>query len=151
MIHLYFDGSKTAQTGCGFVIKRDHKIIAEGFKTLHSSTSNVAEYAGFIYGLTKVTSLLEPGEPLKIFGDSQLVINQVSGTYKVKADHLKPLCELAKDRIEALKQDGHEVTLQWIRRDGNKQADHLASKASRSPSRSGPNEGAITEETQDHV
>ena len=149
MISVYFDGSKAAHTGCGFVVKRGHQTLTEGYQTIPDSTSNVAEYAGFIYGLNKAMPYLSPGEPIRILGDSQLIINQVLGTYKVKAIHLQPWCTLAKERIEALKQDGHNVTLTWIERSKNSHADSLAAKASKSPSCSGPNSGTTTEETQD--
>lgn len=153
MISVYFDGSKAARTGCGFVVKRGTQTLTEGHKTLAenpSNTSNVAEYAGFIYGLSRAIPYLAPGEPLKIIGDSLLVINQVKGLFKVKAKHLQPLCEMAQKRIEALKQDGHVVTLAWVERSKNSHADSLASKASKSPSCSGPNL-TLTEETQDHA
>ena len=151
MIRLYFDGSKVpGKAGCGYVVKRNHQTITEGFKSLPNTTSNVAEYAGIIYGLNIAAAQLSRGEELKILGDSQLVINQIKGLYRVKAEHLKPWCALAKQRIEALKQAGHEVTLEWIRRSKNSHADTLASKASKAPSRSGPNLG-ITEETQGHA
>lgn len=145
---LFFDGSHTHNgSGSGFVIKRDGEILVEKAVILpspegHNATSNVAEYAGLIEGILRATELLMPGEPLEILGDSQLVIRQVLGEYKVKALHLIPLADLAKKRVAALKNDGHRVSLTWIRRELNKDADKLASKASSSPSRSGPNLGS---------
>lgn len=145
---LFFDGSHTnSGSGSGFVIKRDNNVLVEEAVTLPSpkgrnATSNVAEYAGLIAGIFRATELLMPGEPLEILGDSQLVIRQVLGEYKVKALHLIPLSDLAKKRVAALRSTGHEVSLIWIRRELNGHADMLASKASNSPSRSGPNSGS---------
>lgn len=148
---LYFDGSHTNNgSGFGFVIKRDTQVLLEGFEKLppqngQSATSNVAEYAGLLKGIFRAAEMLLPEETLEIMGDSQLVIRQVSGEYKVKALHLIPLSDLAKKRVEALRSEGHRVELVWIRRELNQHADMLASKASKSPSRSGPNTGSIDE------
>jgi ribonuclease HI len=132
---LYFDGSRTdTATGYGFVLERNNQIVLEQFNTIPvqgtSNTSNVAEYAGIIAGINAAATLLEPNEALQILGDSQLVIRQVLGEYKVKVIHLIPLSDLAKNRIEYLRKKGHEISLKWIRREFNKQADKLASKAS---------------------
>jgi ribonuclease HI len=141
---LYFDGSHTdISSGCGFVLIRNNMTILEASNTISKqNTSNVAEYVAFIEGVSCAARTLDPKEPLEIFGDSQLIINQVLGKYKVKAEHLKKFCELAKKRVEALKQDGHRVTITWIGREHNKQADKLAGKASSTPSRSGPKKGS---------
>jgi ribonuclease HI len=146
---LYFDGSHTSHaTGYGFVIKRDDQVILEDYATLPpggetwATTSNVAEYAGFIAGIKAASELLEPYEGLEILGDSRLVINQVDGKYKVRATHLIPFSDLAKHRVKKLREKGHKIALKWIKRDFNKHADKLASKATRTPSRSGPNSGS---------
>lgn len=143
-VKLFFDGSHTdVSSGYGFVLERDSKTILESFGTIpRHFTSNVAEYAGFIAGVKAASELLEANESLQICGDSQLILYQISGKYRVKAEHLKNYCELAKKRIEALKHDGHRVELTWIRREFNKQADKLAAKASNTPCRSGPNLGS---------
>jgi ribonuclease HI len=122
---LYFDGSHTFNgSGFGFVIKRDAEVLIEGCEPLpsrngKSATSNVAEYAGLLAGMFRATELLLPKEPLEILGDSQLVIRQVSGHYRVKAIHLIPFSDLAKKRVEALRNEGHHVELTWIRRELN--------------------------------
>lgn len=145
---LFFDGSHTHNgSGFGFVIKRHDDVVLEHYEKLPShggrvATSNVAEYAGLLAGIFRATELLLPNESLEILGDSQLVIRQVSGEYKVKAVHLIPFSDLAKKRVETLRSEGHKVALTWIRRELNKHADKLASKATDSPSRSGPNLGS---------
>lgn len=150
---LYFDGSRTKYgSGFGFVIKRDTEIILEGYGGLppaggQPATSNVAEYAGLLTGIFRATEFLLPKEPLEILGDSQLIIRQVQGQYKVKALHLIPFSDLAKKRVEALRNEGHSVELTWVRRELNGHADKLASIATKPkpPSRSGPNLGIIDE------
>jgi ribonuclease HI len=146
---LYFDGSRTNNgSGFGFVIKRHDDVILEGYDKIPSpngcpATSNVAEYAGLLTGIFRATELLLPKEPLEIIGDSQLIIRQVSGEYKVRAIHLIPFSDLAKKRVEALRNEGHDVELTWVRRELNKHADKLASIATKAPSRSGPNLSSI--------
>lgn len=125
---LYFDGSHTGtKTGYGFVLMRqDRDVVMEGKAQIPQSTSNVAEYSAVCNGILAAARHLLPGEPLEILGDSQLVIRQIEGQYKVKATHLVEFCELAKKRIAKLREAGHPVTLRWIKRETNSYADRLA-------------------------
>ena len=128
---LYFDGSNTeTKTGYGFVLMRQgRQVIKEGSHQIPKSTSNVAEYSAVCAGILMAADYLTPGEPLEIMGDSQLVINQIEGKFKIKAPHLIKLRDLAVDRITQLRKAGHPVTLKWIRRGTNGYADRLAGHA----------------------
>ena len=86
----------------------------------HRGTNNKAEWHGLVIGLEKAQRL--GVTHLKVFGDSQLVINQASGRWRVKGD-LKPFAE----RVIALHLSFASVTYEWVRRrfniEANKQAE----------------------------
>lgn len=74
------------------------------------NTNNVAEYRAVLFGLYK-----HP-EATEVVSDSQLVIRQLNGEYKVKAGHLLPYWLKVKMRVEALK---HPVKFVWVSREDN--------------------------------
>ena len=83
-------------------------------------TNNVAEYSGAIAGLKKA---LELGcKHIKVFGDSQLVIYQLSGRYSCKSTGLKPLYQQAQKLLRQFEQ----YSLHWIPRHKNGRADAAA-------------------------
>ncbi len=86
-------------------------------------TSNVAEYKALINGLemAKENSITK----INIQGDSQLIINQMTGVYKVKAENLIPLYEKAKQ----LETYFDKINYSHIKREFNKAADKLANLA----------------------
>lgn len=108
---IYFDGKKLNE-GCGFV----------GAGMLGDDVSNnVAEYHALIGGLEHLLSIGYNGE-VEIRGDSQLVINQLSGKYAVRAKRLVALHKKAKVLLRGFS----KVTLKWIPREENKEADRLS-------------------------
>ena len=92
VVDLYIDGSadlKTKTAGIGGVIYIDDKESLSFSEYLHDSTNNEAEYEALIYGLEL---LLENNFlSVNIFSDSQLVVNQVNGLFKVKNHRMKLL------------------------------------------------------------
>lgn len=74
-------------------------------------TNNEMEYEALL-SLLRGTSIMEGDE---IFSDSQLVVNQVNGKWRVKEPKLKPLCKEAKELMII-----RGVTLSWIPREENK-------------------------------
>lgn len=105
---VFKKGSQTLGYGCGFIGK------GEGM------TNNVAEYNALIMGMTAV---IERGFwPFDIRSDSQLVVNQVNGTWVCKKTELMSL----RDKAKTLIPNG---TLQWIPREQNKEADKMSNIA----------------------
>ena len=89
-------------------------------------TNNQAEYGGLILGLEKA---IELGiKHLHVYGDSQLVINQVTGKYGCYNEGLIPLQRKASE----LSQRFQSCQLQWIPREKNSKADEAATKAIKS-------------------
>ncbi|MBI2448657.1 ribonuclease HI family protein [Candidatus Microgenomates bacterium] len=123
--HLYSDGGSRGNPGKAagaFVIKKDEKIVAEGSIFLGTATNNKAEYAGLILGLEKLSSLTK-GE-VRCFLDSELVVKQLKGEYRIKDEGLKPLFA----KVVQLKNNFEKITFTHIRREKNKEADFLVNK-----------------------
>ena len=89
------------------------------------STHNVAEYTGLIKSIEWVLAN-QSDRGLEILGDSQLVIRQLTGEYKVRSPRVTPLYERAVSLLEAF-----EWTAKWIPREENTVADELSEKAYR--------------------
>ena len=90
---------------------------------LGPGTNNIAEYSALIAGLQ---AAVERGAThVDVRGDSELVVKQLNGIYKVKAEHLQPLHAKA---LELLKEIG-SFDVSHVYREHNSEADRLASKA----------------------
>lgn len=116
-------------SGFGFVVYDDQKnIVHQGQKFLGTKTNNEAEYEGLIAALTWARENKDSHHltSLQINMDSQLIVRQVNGLYKVKTPHLKPLYQLALHLISQL---SIPVTFTDIRREQNSLADQLANQA----------------------
>ncbi|MET7284805.1 bifunctional RNase H/acid phosphatase [Streptomyces sp. NPDC005573] len=99
------------------------ETLAEAAEFIGVATNNVAEYQGLIAGL-RAAHALDPGVPVHVRMDSKLVIEQMSGRWKIKHPAMKPLAAEA-GRIYPPGQ----VTYEWIPRERNKHADRLANEA----------------------
>jgi ribonuclease HI len=139
-IQVYFDGLCQPYNPGGiacyaFVIlaKKGHEqeqqyseygLAAEPFSD--NATNNVAEYTGIIKALEW---LLEKNnydnQEIIVRGDSQLVISQLNGKYKVKAVKIIPLYQ----KVKSLLSKSKDIKIEWIPRDNNKEADKLSNKA----------------------
>ncbi|HXQ94631.1 MAG TPA: ribonuclease HI [Thermoplasmata archaeon] len=88
------------------------------------ATNNVAEYVGAIRALEFLASIEYHG-PVLVFGDSQLVVRQLSGEYEVRAEHLRPYHE----HLRALVARIGDVQFSWVPREENQRADELSKRA----------------------
>jgi ribonuclease HI len=125
---IRFDGGSRGnpgKAGCGYIIyKPDGTTHLNGSCFVGSQeTNNVAEYTGLLRALEAI-SYDEKITSLTIEGDSLLVINQLSGLWKVKADNLIPLYAKTHSLLSK-----YEYTLSHIPRNQNKEADRLANIA----------------------
>ena len=148
-IEVYFDGLcrpyNPGGIACyGFVIKKyitytTNNLANEG-QTIHSeyglaaepytneaSSNNVAEYTGIIKALEWML-LNKIGEDKKMIivrSDSQLVVNQIKGKWKVRAQRIVPLHQKVMSLISKFK----AIDIEWVPREQNKEADRLSNKA----------------------
>lgn len=128
---VFTDGASRGNPGqasYGFVI-RDHKgqVLYEEGKRLGITTNNVAEYTAVKESLRYIRESFFRDLSLKVqyFADSRLVVEQLSGRFKIKSPHLRILI----DEIRNLEKKIGEVTYTHIRRELNKDADRLANLA----------------------
>jgi ribonuclease HI len=101
---------------------RDGDVVAEIAEGLGETTNNVAEYTAVILGLERAGELGATDVLLR--SDSQLLINQLTGVYKVKAVHLLPLYR----RIKQLASDFERIRFEHVPRERNTEADRLANE-----------------------
>ncbi len=126
---LHSDGASLGNpgpAGAGFVIKtRSGRVLAEGSVPLEPTTVNVAEYRGLIDGLLEAQRL--GARRVHALMDSQLIVRQLTGEYRVKAEHLRPLYQWASKLISSF--DGFKC--EHVPREKNERADELAGKAAK--------------------
>jgi len=108
--------------GIGVVIKRNGKVIKEISDSLGQGTNNIAEYKAVIRAMREAKKLKVKG--IVINSDSQLVVNQLNGKFRVKNEGLKPAYKEAKKLMGGMK-----VKLRLIPREKNKIANWLSYRA----------------------
>ena len=96
--------------------------MAQGFYLGHQ-TNNVAEYTGVIKALETAQSL--QAKTMELFCDSELLVKQINGLYKVRSANIKPLYEEALSLLSQF--DQWKVT--HVYREDNKHADAMVNEA----------------------
>ncbi|MGW7083407.1 bifunctional RNase H/acid phosphatase [Streptomyces sp. NPDC054871] len=99
------------------------ETLREAAEYIGVATNNVAEYKGLVAGL-KAAHELDPAASVHVRMDSKLVVEQMSGRWKIKHPDMKPL---AAEAARIFPPD--RVTYEWIPREKNKHADRLANEA----------------------
>ncbi|MFB0620065.1 bifunctional RNase H/acid phosphatase [Streptomyces sp. AGS-58] len=99
------------------------QTLAEAAEYIGVATNNVAEYRGLLAGL-RAAHALDPSAPVHVRMDSKLVVEQMSGRWKIKHPAMKPLAAQARSVFPP-----DQVTYEWIPRERNKHADRLANEA----------------------
>lgn len=123
---LYCDGASRGNPGpgaYGYVLFENDEILFSHGERMGVVTNNVAEYEGLLKGLEK--SLELGASEICIKSDSQLLVRQILGEYKVKAPHIVPLVERAKKLLSGFK----KVEISHIPREENTVADALCNEA----------------------
>ncbi len=126
MYKLLFDGASRGNPGpaaCGFAVYHDDERVEARGEFIGVTTNNVAEYKGLIRGLEY---LVRRGvKEVTIYADSELVVKQIRGEYKVKSPNLKPLHQQALDLLKRFE----KVHIFHHPRRENREADRLANMA----------------------
>ncbi|MFF5665040.1 bifunctional RNase H/acid phosphatase [Streptomyces griseofuscus] len=99
------------------------QTLLEAAEYIGVATNNVAEYRGLLAGL-RAAHTLDPAATVHVRMDSKLVIEQMSGRWKIKHPSMKPLATQARGIFPP-----DRVTYEWIPRAENKHADRLANEA----------------------
>jgi ribonuclease HI len=98
-------------------------VLAERSETIGEATNNVAEYRAMLLGIELAKEL--GADEVELIGDSELIVKQVRGDYKVKQDHLRPLHTKVRDALREL----GKSTIRNVPRAQNARADELVNEA----------------------
>ncbi|MCP5467888.1 MAG: ribonuclease HI family protein [Deltaproteobacteria bacterium] len=124
---LFADGASRGNPGPAgagaYLLSEKGEVFAERSKYLGETTNNVAEYHSLIMGLEE--AIKQGITQLSIKMDSQLVVRQMLGEYRVKQAHLIPLYQKAQGLLSQLK----SFSIEYIPRAQNHEADRLANLA----------------------
>jgi ribonuclease HI len=127
MLTAYTDGGARGNPGpAGYgvqVVDDDGSVVAELYEPLGTATNNVAEYRGLIAALAWAVAQGE--KALRVRMDSELIVQQMLGRYKVKHPGLQPLHAEAKALVGRI----GRVTFEHVRREQNREADRLSNLA----------------------
>jgi len=126
---VYIDGASRGNpgpSGIGVVVlDEEGKVLLEHYEFLGSGyTNNQAEYAALIKAL-EICSTIFPKGVVHVFSDSELLVKQLTGRYKVRSQGLKELFRSAKE----MERSFSRVCYHHVSRELNKRADELANKA----------------------
>ncbi len=121
---IYSDGASfgnPGKAGIGGVVSMGDETVEFSW-SIGVATNNVAEYSALIEALKKA---LEMGaSEAEVFMDSELVVKQINGQYKVKHENIKPLFKKASSLLSSFK----KFSVRHIPREKNKRADALSKK-----------------------
>lgn len=127
MITIYTDGGSRGNPGpAGYgvhIVSPDGTTIAVLKGSLTHATNNIAEYEGLLAGLRWA---IDHGEKeVRVRSDSELLVRQMRGEYRVKHPGLQPLYQEARRLIAEV----GRVIFEHVRREQNREADRLANLA----------------------
>ncbi|MFW5839658.1 MAG: ribonuclease HI family protein [Planctomycetota bacterium] len=127
-LRIYTDGGAKGNpgpAGAGIFIEdaASGEAIHEAGVYLGRTTNNVAEYQGMLYGLKMAQTL--NASRVELISDSELMVRQMTGQYRVKNAGLKPLYEEAKSIASGFA----DFQIRHVRREHNKDADRLVNQA----------------------
>lgn len=126
-LQVFSDGAARGNpgpAGAGAVIyAADGRIVEKLGRYLGRRTNNQAEYEGLILGLERALEL--GGRELEVFADSELLVRQLRGEYRVRNAGLLPLWQKARELLERF----DRVRLVHVPREKNLEADEMSNRA----------------------
>jgi len=124
-IEVYIDGAARGNpgpAGIGVVIKDGPKLIEEIGAYIGKSTNNIAEYMALVRGLEEV--LIRGFKSASFYSDSELLVKQLNGEYKVKHENLVPLHYHVLTLVDRMK----DFSIKHVTREKNEHADKMANE-----------------------
>jgi ribonuclease HI len=135
LIEVYLDGLCQPINPGGipcyaFIVKRDGKTIYSDYGIAGEpfsgdSTNNVAEYTALVKALEWLLANNLGSSRVEMMSDSQLIVHQLTGEYKVKAKRMLALYK----QVLKLMSTFQEIQIKWVPREKNREADRLTNKA----------------------
>jgi ribonuclease HI len=123
---MHIDGASRGNPGpasYAVVLARPGLPVVEEADVIGKATNNVAEYSALVQGLALAAEL--GVKKLSVFSDSELMVKQMNGEYKVKHPDMLPLYQEAKQLLVAFE----KFTITHVRREQNKRADEIGNDA----------------------
>lgn len=123
---VFTDGGSRGNPGpsaCAWVVYDGDNIVKTGSEFIGISTNNQAEYKAVYYALNWIKNNIK--DDLSFYLDSELVVKQLNGVYKIKDANLKALAIKIKTLIASLPQ---QIAFSAVRREQNKLADKLVNE-----------------------
>lgn len=124
---VHVDGGARGNPGpaaiAAVVTDADGQVVDEAHETIGRATNNVAEYRALIFGIERAAEL--GATELELVGDSELIVKQVRGEYRVKDAGLKPLHSAAQQALASFS----EWQIRHVKREANAEADALVNQA----------------------
>ncbi len=128
---IYTDGvsrGNPGDAGIGVILKDSSgKVIDEIGRYIGIATNNIAEYSALVAALK--SAVKHKARSIEIFSDSELMVKQMNGEYRVKDGDIAVLFKEAQTFLKKVKGQGSRVVFTHIPREENKEADKLANKA----------------------
>lgn len=127
VLHVFVDGAARGNPGPAgagvYITTQDHVPLVKKGYYLYHKTNNQAEYLAFILACLHIQELIkhEPETRVVFHSDSQLLVRQIQGIYKVKNEGLIPLHQIAQKFLRTIL-----FTITHVERELNKSADKLA-------------------------
>lgn len=134
LLTINTDGGSRGNPGpaaIGVVAKSESEIIFTISERIGIDTNNVAEYTAVIKALEKIIQDQIVTEKIKFVLDSELIVRQITGIYKIKASHLKELRQKVVDLVKIAREKKfiNLVVFSNVLREENKEADELVNLA----------------------
>ena len=98
-------------------------ILEQGSETIGPATNNVAEYRALLFGIERARAL--GASEVELVGDSELIVRQLRGEYRVKDPALRDLHARVREALDGLER----WSIRHVRRDDNARADSLVNEA----------------------
>jgi len=135
LVEVYFDGLCQPVNPGGiacyaFVVKKDGKTIHSDFGVAgepfsNDATNNVAEYTALIKALEWLVANNFSSSKVEVIGDSEFVVNQQNGKYKIRSKRIVPLYR----KVLLLRDKFSDIHIKHVLREENKEADRLTNIA----------------------
>ncbi|MER3415023.1 MAG: hypothetical protein C4297_02270 [Gemmataceae bacterium] len=122
---VYIDGAARGNPGpaaYAYLICHGDQVVAQKAETLGNTTNNVAEYRALIEALKEALRL--QAERVEVRSDSQLLVEQMTGHYRVRSAQLRPLYEQAQELARRFA----EIRFVHVEREDNRLADRLCNE-----------------------
>lgn len=124
---VHVDGGARGNPGpaaiAAVIAEPEGELVQESSEAIGPATNNVAEYRALLLGIERARAL--GAEELELVGDSELVVRQVLGEYKVKDAALRELHGQVREALAGLER----WSIRHVRREENERADELVNEA----------------------